>query len=186
MDIMHNEESWAGKKFINYNFRVQGGIRAAKWLNVAGKINHGTRIFYDPEDPFEGKSTSISLEAGIQPNSKLTQDFSYIYQVFNREDDGERVFDLNILISKTTFQFNRFLFIRGLVQYDSLQQVVLSDMLASFTLIPGTVIHLGYGALHEKQFWNPNNMSWEQRVGLSCYYQTTQSFFFKISYLHRF
>ncbi|MCP5051285.1 MAG: carbohydrate binding family 9 domain-containing protein [bacterium] len=186
LDIRHNEESWAGRKFKLNSFRGQGGVRLAKWLDVSGAFVAGPRIFYDPENPFKGNSTSIRIAAGIQPNSRFRQGFTYIHQKFNRAENGERVFDLNILISKTTYQFNKYLFIRGLVQYDSFQQIVLSDMLASFTLIPGTVVHLGYGSLHEKQNWNPQNLSWEQRVGLSRYYQTTQSLFFKVSYLYRF
>jgi hypothetical protein len=73
-----------------------------------------------------------------------------------------------------------------LVQYDSYQNVVFTDMLASFTLIPGTVVHLGYGSLHQKQYWDDINQQWDSGVDLGKYYQNTQSLFFKVSYLYRF
>ncbi len=60
------------------------------------------------------------------------------------------------------------------------------DLLASFTLIPGTVVHLGYGSLHQKQYWDDINQQWDSGVDLGKFYQNTQSLFFKVSYLYRF
>jgi hypothetical protein len=61
---------------------------------------------------------------------------------------------------------------------------VLSDFLASFTLIPGTVAHLGYGSLHDKMEWVGGK--WEPAVMAGRYYQNKQSLFFKVSYLVQF
>jgi hypothetical protein len=186
LDFRHHEESWAGEKFKQDWFRGWGGIQLTKWLNIFASLSFGDSLFYDPVDPFLGNSTSYSFEVSLQPNSKLTQDLSYEYQHFNRMADGERIYDLDILVSRTTFQFNKYLFVRSLIQYDSYSKVILTDLLASFTLIPGTVVHVGYGSLHQKQSWNDRLMTWEQRIGAGRYYQTTQSFFVKISYLYRF
>ena len=62
---------------------------------------------------------------------------------FDRLDDGERVFTVNVLNTQTTFQLNRYIFFRAIVQYDSSQHRVLTDLLASWELLPGTVAYAG-------------------------------------------
>jgi hypothetical protein len=62
---------------------------------------------------------------------------------------------------------------RAIVQYDSSRRRVLGDFLASYELVPGTVVHAGYGSL------------WE-RLDVDPYRPTARAFFFKASYLARF
>lgn len=185
LDYRYHQESWAGQAFKKNIFRGFGGVQLSKWLRLDVVFDMGRAVYYDEDDPFLGDQLAVSLDASIQPNSKLTQAFSYTYERFNRLS-GERVYDLNILISRTTWQFNKYLFARALVQYDSDRKVVLTDLLGSFTLIPGTVIHFGYGSLHRRQYYDRTNMTWEQQAGMGQYYQTTRTIFFKASYLYRF
>jgi hypothetical protein len=63
---------------------------------------------------------------------------------------------------------------------------VITDLLASFTLIPGTVLYVGYGSLYREQFWDGADAAWKRQPGMGNYYQTTQSLFVKASYLWRF
>ena len=165
---------------------MYGGTQITKWLNVFAFFRTGKRLFYDPDDPFLGNRLSFTFETRFQPNPKLRQDFEYTYQHFKRSSDSSLVYDLSILVSRTTFQFNKYLFIRAVVQCDRYRNVVLTDLLASFTLIPGTVIHLGYGSLHKKQYWDDINQQWDSGIDLGKYYQNTQSLFFKVSYLYPF
>ena len=51
---------------------------------------------------------------------------------------------------------------------------------------PGTVIHFGYGSLHQKQYWDNTTQMWGDQDDLNKYYNSTQSIFFKASYLYRF
>lgn len=179
-------ENWAGESFNQREFLMIGRSQVFNWLFLDVIFRAGKRLYYDLLDPFLGNQTNISIKAGLQPNAKLAQDFEYTYQQFDRISDGKLIYDLNMLASRTTYQFNKYLFLRALIQYDSYRSVVLTDMLASFTLIPGTVIHLGYGSLHREQHWNEVNSQWVEGVGLGKYYQTTRSIFFKASYLYRF
>jgi hypothetical protein len=56
----------------------------------------------------------------------------------------------------------------------------MTDFLASFTYIPGTVIHLGYGSLYEKSEWQDGDY-----VNADRFMETKRGFFFKASYLWR-
>ena len=57
---------------------------------------------------------------------------------------------------------------------------MMTDLLASFTYIPGTVVHIGYGSSYDKL---------ERREGMyepsDRFLETQRSFFFKVSYLWR-
>ena len=61
---------------------------------------------------------------------------------------------MNVLNTTTTFQIDRHFFLRAIVQYDSSQRRVLTDFLASWELLPGTVAYAGYGSLIERREWD--------------------------------
>jgi hypothetical protein len=46
------------------------------------------------------------------------------------------------------------------------------------------VIYLGYGSLNESQAWSDHR--WQRDVTGEKYFQTRQSFFFKVSYRYQF
>jgi hypothetical protein len=99
--------------------------------------------------------------------------------------DGSNLYDISIVRSKTTYQFNDKLFLRAYIQYDDYRKIVLGDVLLSYQLVPGTVLHLGYGSYHEKLNWQDG--SWHETTNnIGDYYQTSQSIFFKASYLVKF
>jgi len=177
-------ECWAGQPFDKNYFFASGGIQLNKWLNFQLYTGFGDSIYYDDQNPFLGKSWEFSSEITLQPTDKLNFLAEVIHSGFKRAAGGKKVYAVDILRSRLTYQFNKCLFIRGLVQYDGYRSKVLSDLLASFTLIPGTVIHLGYGSLNEKQGWLDNQ--WQKEIASSRYYQTRQSLFFKVSYLFQF
>jgi hypothetical protein len=54
---------------------------------------------------------------------------------------------------------------------------MMTDLLASFTYIPGTVVYIGYGSLDEKIAWRD-----EEYVPSDRFLETKRSFFFKVSY----
>ena len=93
---------------------------------------------------------------------------------FNRASNGEHVYSVDIVNLKTTYQFNRHFLIRLLEQYDSSNRRLLTDLLASYEFVPGTVFHAGYGSLYEK----PDNAG--------NYMTVSRGLFFKASYLYRF
>jgi hypothetical protein len=101
---------------------------------------------------------------------------------FRRADTRARVYDLDLLNTRTTFQFTRQFFLRGIAQYDSLRARVLADLLASYELRPGTVAHAGYGSLHERRAFVDG--TWLPDSGE--YLTTRRGFFLKASYLYRF
>ncbi|MGH9785008.1 MAG: DUF5916 domain-containing protein, partial [Terriglobia bacterium] len=70
-------EPWANRRFKSGRRRVFGNAQILRWLWIDGEINTGWAIFYDPEEPFQGRLSRYRLELTFQPNSKWNEGFSY-------------------------------------------------------------------------------------------------------------
>jgi hypothetical protein len=182
LDRFDGFETWAARRFDRGNWRVQGGAQLFRWLAFNGRYMVGAAVFYDPTDPFQGHIDDGSFEVTLQPNGRLSQAFSYRRVVFDRADGGGRVYDLDILYSRTTYQFSRQFFVRLIAQYDSSRYRVLTDFLSSYELRPGTVVYAGYGSLIERRDF----VNGEWVVGSGDYRTSQRGLFFKASYLYRF
>jgi len=182
VDTAFGEEPWALRTFRTTETRIMGQAQLTRWLNVYARTSFGESIYYDPGDPFLGRQRTYSGGLGLQPSSRFNQSVSYDRVEFDRTSDGTRVYTVDVLNTRTTFQFNRQFFLRAIVQYDSSLHQVLTDFLASYELLPGTVAYAGYGSLLDKREWD--GAGWT--AGLGRYGTTERSFFFKASYIHRF
>lgn len=174
-------EAWAGTSFDHGAFHICANSQPTNWLKLTFQLTAGNAVYYDPVDPFLGDNPTYYLSVLIQPNENFSQSISYTYSYFDRESDGARIYDESIINFKTTYQFDKYFFVRAIVKYDSYLERVLTDLLASYTLSPGTVLHLGYGSMHQNLEWNSGK--WIAGSDLAEYYQTRQSIFFKVSYL---
>ncbi|MFC1493371.1 hypothetical protein ACFL6O_05365, partial [candidate division KSB1 bacterium] len=183
-DLIFNGESWGGVTYQKRTYMFWCQNQMTRWLNYWMRIRKGDSIYYDDVDPFKGDYVNWENDITLQPTDNFNQNFSYTYEKLENPVTKTSQYEINIFESRTTYQFNEYFFIRALLQYDSYREVVLSDMLASFTLIPGTVMHLGYGSLNEKLEWQNNQWLNDSQYGK--YYQTSQSLYFKMSYLFRY
>jgi hypothetical protein len=179
-NICRQTESWRGETFSLPTFNLEGQVQLTNWLQMGGGFTVGKQIYYPAESPFKGDYFGAGYGFTLQPNSKLSLTLSLHHSHLKRE--REEIYSVNIVYSRTTYQFNKYLFARAIVQYDSYEKELLTDILASFTFIPGTVIHLGYGGLYEKRDWQDGNWI----PGPGNLRNMRRSFFFKASYLWRF
>lgn len=111
-------------------------------------------MYYDSEIPYAGRERYMSLSGTWQPSSRINQQLSADRSTFFRLSSGERVDGVNILNSRTTYQFNRRFSVRTIVRYDSSRKRVLADFLGAWEFVPGTVAYAGYGALYDRRGWD--------------------------------
>lgn len=178
------QEYWVNQAFNGSYLMAEFGIRPVQWFYITAFARLGNSIYYDPINPFKGEGRTYVISTDIQPSEKLSFSLSYTRQEFDDKAD-QRFYNLDVANLKAAYQFNENLFLRGIIQYDSYNKVILTDLLASFTLIPGTVVHIGYGSLYNKIEWNQTINEWFAKSEFTEWYQTHQSFFFKASYLFR-
>jgi uncharacterized protein DUF5916/cellulose/xylan binding protein with CBM9 domain len=182
VDRFDGYETWASRRFDRGNWRTQGNVQLYRWVSFNGQLMTGKSVFYDPDDPFQGHVRDTRLGVTLQPSGRLSQGLSYRHIAFDRASNGERVYDLDIVNSRTTYQFSRQFFVRAIVQFDSSRSRVLTDFLSSYELRPGTVVYAGYGSLIEQR----NFVNGEWIAGNGDYQTSQRGLFLKASYLHRF
>ncbi len=173
-------EGYHGKIFNRNGYGISINSQITKELLLSVFFRKGGAIYYDPDNPYQGYGNRISLFAEIQPFDKLTMTVSYNYSDFYKKENGEKIYEYSIYRNKTILQLNKYLFFRGIFEYNSYWKKLSVDALASFTYIPGTVVYFGYGSIYKKLKWE-NNDYFESNNFL----QMQKGFFFKISYLYR-
>ncbi|UCH95052.1 MAG: hypothetical protein JSV88_33020 [Candidatus Aminicenantes bacterium] len=180
LDYNFITENWAGQEFNLAQFNLNAALRLDKRLKISGTYSYGDRVYYEGNPAFKGKANEGWISFDIQPTTRINQYFKYTHSDFS--SNGTDIYDVDILYSKTRYQFNKYFFLRAIFQYNSYQKRLLTDFLASFTLIPGTVFHVGYGELYECRKWQ--NQQWVYQQGDLV--NIKRSFFLKASCLWRF
>lgn len=181
----HGHEAWIGRRFqTGPRINLFGSSQIFRWLSVNGSFNKGRDIYYDRVNPFQGKSQSGAFGFSFQPDPHFQQNVDYNTVRFDRASSGERIYTVHIVNTQTTYQFDKHFRVRLLEQFDSSQKRLLTDFLAMYEVVPGTVFNAGYGSLYEKQTPQagtlvPNNLG-------NGYLTVSRGLFFKASYLHRF
>ncbi|MCU0235565.1 MAG: carbohydrate binding family 9 domain-containing protein [Acidobacteria bacterium] len=183
LEYRQGREAWNGVSFRRNAACMQASLRPWSWLSLGASANFGDRIYYDPLAPFAGRGRTLSFAATVQPGVRSNLGLELLYDALERRpaDGGGRVYALNIANLTAAYQFNRFFLVRGALRYNDYERNLATDLLASFTLIPGTVVHLGYGSLYEEGAWRKE--TWQP--GNDRLLNMKNSLFFKVSYLWR-
>ena len=124
----------------------------------------------------------LALRRGItyQTTSAINARLSYTKERLTRYDTGRTAFDVNIISLRTTYQFTRFLFARGRVDYDTLGSNVKGQFLLGWTPNPGTAFYAGYNDDLNRNGFSP--FSGQLEPGFR---RNGRTFFIKMSYLFR-
>lgn len=173
------KESWLGQTYDLTQYNFIGSVKVNKWLSLTAILYFGDYIDYYAAPSYVGSGVNAVAEVVLQPNKNLNQVFSV--SRYTLTNNGEYATKQNLYYSKTTYQFNKYFFLRAIFQYDTFEKRLLTDLLASFTLIPGTVIHVGYGGMHEKRRWLGDQWQYYEGPLLNI----RRGFFLKLSYLWR-
>jgi len=181
VDTILSNEVFAGHRFGRNGVGIQAQTQLTKQFFFALFFRHSESIYYDPTTPFQGYGNRAGSSLLYQPMEKLNLSLSLSYVDFYRDSDKEKLYDYTIIRNRTTFQVNKYLFVRAIVEYNTFTDRLTLDGLISFTYIPGTVVYVGYGSAYEKLEWMGQDYMESDR-----FLQTKRGFFFKASYLWRF
>ena len=179
MGYRYATEVFLDEKFSTSGAKISARSQFTKQFFFSLSYNYGNKIRYIA-NPYQGSGNDASATLRYLPSEKLHLDLSVIYSDFYRNSDSAKEYDYTIIRSKNTYQVSKYLFFRGIVEYNSFRKRLMTDFLASFTYIPGTVVHFGYGSLYEK-------IKWEDGIYRNAdgFLETKRGFFFKASFLWR-
>lgn len=178
-----SNEIFRGFRFDTQGLRMVANTQFTKrlFLNLSYRNRKKIRYSYST-DPYQGKGTDLSGSVVYQFTDHLSSSLSATYSEFINDATSVKEYDYQIYRSRNTYQINKFLFIRAVFQYNTFYEELTTDLLASFTYIPGTVVHIGYGSLYNRLKWDGALMDY---VGADRFLEMQRGFFFKASYLWR-
>ncbi len=180
------DEIFRGLKFKRNRFTASMGSQVNKRLQLNTNFTKSKKIRYifaENQMPYSGRGVDVSGRVTWQASDQFNFNLTLLYSNFYRESDDFKEFDRTIIRSRNIFQLNQFFFLRSIIEYDNSARELFTDFLASFTLIPGTVVHLGYGSLYDRQEWDVNSREYHEA---DRFLRQKSNFFFKASYLWRF
>jgi hypothetical protein len=162
--------------------RVSAVALAAAAALARGLCNdeHPPAVCQSPLDP--GPGDFLHLDGGItfQPTTALSATLNFTKERLRRYDTGLLAFDQNIVSLRSTYQFSRFLFARGRVDFDSIASNVKGQFLLGYTPNPGTALYVGYNDDINRRGFNPFSGNLEPG-----FRRNGRTFFIKMSYLFR-
>jgi len=133
-----------------------------------------------PQDPGPGDFLHFDGSVTYQPTTALSATLNYTKERLRRYDTGLVAFDENIVSLRTTYQFSRFLFARGRIDFDSIASNYKGQFLLGYTPNPGTAFYAGYNDDLNRSGFNPFS-----RVLEPGFRRNGRTFFVKMSYLFR-
>jgi hypothetical protein len=133
-----------------------------------------------PQDPGPGGFLHFDATVNYRPSTPLNLSLSFTKERLRRYDTGLLAFDENIVSLRSTYQFTRFVFARGRIDYDSLASNVKGQFLFGWTPNPGTALYIGYNDDLSRNGFNP--FSGQLEPGFR---RNGRTFFVKMSYLFR-
>jgi hypothetical protein len=168
----------AGPKFP----RVSPGALAAANAAANGLCSGAgsPTVCNSPLDPGPGDFFHFDGGLTYQPTGALNATLSYTRERLKRYDTDRVAFDDNIVSLRSTYQFSRFLFARGRIDYETIESSVKGQFLLGYTPNPGTALYVGYNDdLSRNGF---NRFSGQLEPGFR---RNGRVFFIKMSYLFR-
>jgi hypothetical protein len=175
----YSTEVFLGRRFDTSGGLVQALSQVTKALYLRGLYFRGRSIRY-VADPYQGSGNRFTGGLTYKPSERFDLTGSLTYSDFTRTSTGEPEYAYAIWRGRLTYQVNKYLFFRGVIEYNAFRKEMLTDLLASFTYIPGTVIQLGYGSLYDRTEWVDGAYRDAGR-----FLEMKRGLFFKASYLWR-
>jgi hypothetical protein len=133
-----------------------------------------------PLDPGRGGLMQFSGGVTYQPTNELRMSLNLTKQRLRRYDTGLVAFDVNILTFRGTYQFTKATFARAILDYQTSNSRLRSQLLFGWTPSPGTAFYAGYNDDMQYNFQNP--ITGAYTPGLR---RNGRTFFIKMAYLFR-
>jgi hypothetical protein len=143
-------EIFTGMRFDRSGWEIYFATQPHKAVFASAYLQTGGKPFYDPANPYQGDEQTLQFRLRVRPNEKIALEGTTTRVRFEERATSNEIYNIHIHRGKLTYQANRYLFFRAIGEYNDASQQITTDFLASFTYIPGTVCHIGYGALYEK------------------------------------
>jgi hypothetical protein len=186
-----NFNAFANQSYGNLDFDFGAGPRyprvsipavTARNAQAAGLCggSNPPAVCRAPLDPGPGKFFNMNASVTYQPSTPLNLTLSFTKQRLRRNDTHLLAFDENLISMRGTYQFTRFIFARGRIDFDSIASNIKGQFLFGWTPNPGTALYIGYNDDVSRNGFSPFTNQLEPG-----FRRNGRTFFIKMSYLFR-
>ena len=127
-------EVFEGKRFGRSAVRLSASSQVTKSIGLSLSFLTGGKIRY-VADPYQGRGSDASFAATILPSEKISFELRWTASNFVRASDGVREYDYTILRGLGSYQVNKYLFFRCVLEYNDYRKKLLG---AQPTMIEST------------------------------------------------
>jgi hypothetical protein len=174
----YSTEIFNNEKFNTSGLMLSLTGRVGTQLNGTVAYRRRESVYYPASS--QGFGNVFSGDIRYLPTEKLHTQLTVSYQDLYSRDTDDELYNYLIIRGRVTYQLNKYLFIRSITEYNDFRRALTTDFLASFTYIPGTVFHIGYGSRYEHKTWDGI-----EYVDSNKLTEFRRGFFVKFSYLFR-
>lgn len=144
-------ERYAGNDFRKTQFQLQGQSNILKRMPFVVFAEIGDTINYDPEDAYLGWGVTYGVGLNFKPSKRLQLGLDYTKSTFWKTRGGERMWDFNVVHTRSTYQLTKSLSARAIFDYNLFYKEIFGSFLVSYVLRPGTVFFVGYDSNYERR-----------------------------------
>ena len=142
-------ERYEGIDFRKKTYRAVFMSQPLSWIGWILTYSFGDSIYYD-ENPYLGYKTSFGVNGSIKPMTNFSINYNIKRDIFSKSRGGEKVYTINIISQRLTYQFSRALSLRLITDYNDYYSKFYTSVLLSYEYRPGTVLYLGIDDNQEK------------------------------------
>ena len=182
--IERSLERFAGINFWKTRFTSTATVETSRRVTLGGNVSWGDQIFFDKVDPFLGRGTEVGLEVFLRPIARLQSQINIdTSRLMDLRSGDVEVFDIKLFRALTTYQFTERLVLRNITDFNTFQNTVGFNVLATYRLNAGTVFFLGYDDRYRQQ--ELFEEMGDELVLRRDLQRTNRAFFTKLQYLFR-
>ena len=177
-------ERFAGIDFQKTRFTSTANVATSRQVSVGGNLSWGDEIFFDSVNPFLGRGTEFGLELSLRPIARLQSQINIDTSRLRDLRSGDmEVFDIKLFRALTTYQFTERLLLRNITDFNTFDDTVGVNFLATYRINAGTVFFLGYDDRYQqREMFDQMDDELLLRRDLQ---RTNRAIFTKLQYLFR-
>jgi len=142
MNYQDSFERYNGVGFRGQDWRFNLSAEPLAWLSGMVSRSFGDGIYYS-DAPYLGYKSNWSAMVTLKPLSNVRFFTSFTNNEFFESRGGERVYTVNIISERISYQISKPLSLRLIADWNDYYRKLYLSFLLSFQLNPGTVFYLG-------------------------------------------
>jgi len=173
------------ERFLDIPFRkwrrqLFASVNTSRRVTVGGGLFWGDQVSFTDE-PFLGDGLTGRMFVTVLPFARLQSSVNVNFSRLTDPRTNERVFDVKIYRSQTSYQFTERTLLRSILEYNTFDRTFDANLLVAYRVNSGTVFYVGYDDHYQQGERIPGGF-----YPGSQFERTNRAFFTKFSYLLRY